>query len=115
MNLNCGLNKNHLVVEKPVIFKCTNEDQNQKACLNCVIKQCDYSGGFKCKLCAGEHKIDSLIKSDFKIQSLPNESLEGTAKNLVLNGTKLNSDLKGKFKLYKQKISKIKIKRKTCG
>ncbi|CAF1021009.1 unnamed protein product [Brachionus calyciflorus] len=97
MNNKCILNKNHLICRDPLVFNCLNENEvNHLACYECIDKQSDYSGTFKCNLCQNEHKKDSLEKFELKIGNFSMPYLKETLSNSIQNGNKLNSELKNK-------------------
>lgn len=89
--MNCSLNKNHLVCSKPVEVRC-HKDHVYLACHECVLKEADYSGAFKCKLCANDHSIH-LLESK-KLNSLTKLELQGTLRALITRGSSINSSLK---------------------
>lgn len=90
--MNCSLNKNHLICKKPVEIKC-GENQTYIACYECVYKQTDYSGLFKCKFCPKDHRINSLETKKF--QSSNRLELQNILRQLVDKGNLINSSLKG--------------------
>ena len=91
--MNCSLNKNHLICKKPVEVKCS-ENQAYIACYDCVFKQTDYSGVFKCKFCSNDHRINSLEAKNLRPHS--KLELQNILRELIKKGNLINSSLKSK-------------------
>lgn len=99
--MNCSLNKNHLICNKPVEVKCS-DGQIYLACHDCVLKEADYSGLFKCKLCSNEHRINALKPKE--LASLTKTELKKILRDLLTQGNLINSSLKGTRLGFKQNL-----------
>lgn len=95
MNFKCSFNSNHFVCSEPLLLKC---NPNLSACKKCILKECDYSGIFKCPLCNEEHKYEQVVPLDFK-ERFKND-LNILSFDVLSKANRQKNELKGKSYKY---------------